>query len=506
MEIDLYQRLFELSCVHDLPGVLERALDLLLEEAGAERGFLVLVGEQGFDVRAARGLDGVDLSTPGLQPSRTLVREALRRGEPVRVGRAQADPLFAVSETVAAGGTESLLAVPILEGQRVVAVVCVDSTRPDAFGPKSEARVRALSRPLGAVFERAAQVQRLERQGRELARRLGGAEGPAILGQSPAFLEALETARRAAAADVPVLLLGETGTGKELLANAVHQGSARAGKPLVTVNCAALAPELLESELFGHVAGAFTGALKDRPGRFAAAHGGTLFLDEVGELSPAAQARFLRALESGEVQRVGEDRVRRVDVRIVAATHRDLTAPGSGFRADLYYRLSVVAVPVPPLRQRREDVPLLAEAFCLQAGLELGRRIEGISHAALGLLARHSWPGNVRELKNAIRRAALFCRGAQITADDLPPEVQAAGAAGGPPPVEVTRVPESWDELQEAKRAACLELERRFARQLLQRTAGNVTKAARLAGATRPTLYDLLSRIEVDAGQFRPGE
>ncbi len=509
---DLFRRLFDLACERDLGSVLTRTLDLVLEESKAERGFVVSLDGGSLEVRAARGLDGAEVTGPDMSPSRTVVREAVQQRRPVRVSRALETRELSRQASISTGRLQSILAVPVVDGAEVVAVVCVDSTRKDAFDAATEAMLHELSQPLAQALRNVARLSRLERQTRALAERMSTGEGEGVLGAAPTFTAALRAVRRAATADVPVLLLGETGTGKEVMAREVHRRSARKAGPFVAVNCAALPQELLEAELFGHTAGAFTGATRARPGRFASADGGTLFLDEIGEMGATAQARFLRALESGELQRVGDDRPVKCDVRVVAATNRDLLDPASGFRSDLYYRLAVVAVRLPPLRERGEDVPVLAEAFCLEAALELGRRVEGLSPAARDLLLRHPWPGNVRELKNAIRHATIFCKGAQVEPEDLPDQVRAsAGAPGAPSTASATSAalvvmtPRSLEELQEAKRAAGLALERAFAARVLEEAGGVVAQAARLAGLSRPAFYELLSRVELDPAAFRRG-
>ncbi|MEZ6187173.1 MAG: sigma 54-interacting transcriptional regulator [Planctomycetota bacterium] len=498
---NLYQTLFELSCQQDVDGVLERTLDLLIEETGAERGFVVRMREGQLDVRAARNLDRKDVGLAVMRPSRTVVRQAVSGGRPVRIGRAQEQAGLASHESVNRYNLQSILAIPLFSGDEVGAVVCVDSTRPDAFSQELEQHLVALTTLLKDVLQGVSSREGLVEENQRLKQQLQGAPRfSPLVGDSPEFVRALETLRRAATADVPVLLLGETGTGKELLAREVHDRSDRAAKPFVTLNCAALPGDLLESELFGHVKGAFTGATKDRPGRFAAAHGGTLFLDEVGEMSPSAQARFLRALEAGEIQRVGEDAPRKVDVRVVAATHRDLRDAQGGFRQDLYYRLSLVTIHVPPLRARREDVGALAEAFCLEAAQKFGREVTGIGPRALALLGRHDWPGNVRELKNAIHRATLFCQGRQIEPQDLPADLGGGRTVSG----RVQRVvPTTWDGLLELRNRLIHDLELEFASRLLESTQGNVAQAAKQSGMTRPSLYDLLTRVELDAKSFR---
>jgi transcriptional regulator with GAF, ATPase, and Fis domain len=236
---------------------------------------------------------------------------------------------------------------------------------------------------------------------------------PKIIGKSRAFLAALERARTVAATSASVLITGETGTGKELFARVIHLGSSRSGAPLVTVNCGALSPELIDSEFFGHVRGAFTGALQSRIGRFELATGGTIFLDEIGELPLSAQVRLLRVLQDGEIQPVGANETRRVDVRVIAATNRDLrglVAQGA-FREDLLYRLNVFPIEIPPLRQRLEDVPLLASTFLADQAQKLNKALRPFSAAELHRLTTYPWPGNVRELQNQVQRAAILAQG-----------------------------------------------------------------------------------------------
>ncbi|RMG07734.1 MAG: sigma-54-dependent Fis family transcriptional regulator [Planctomycetota bacterium] len=501
---DLYRRLFALSCEQDLDSVLRRILDLVLEETGAERGFLVTPGPGGdLLVRAARGLDGAAVGGPGMRPSRTVVRRAIAAAAPVRIQRAQDASELAEQTSIAESSLQSILAVPVLEGGEVVAVVCADSRRPNAFPPGLEASIAALSQPLGAALRNARVVSTLRQHNRALADRLAARDGPAILGECPAMLATLDLLRRAAPTRASVLLLGETGTGKELLARELHRAGRRAAGPFVTVNCAALPDDLIEAELFGHVAGAFTGATQDRAGLFREAHGGTVFLDEVGELGPRAQSRFLRVLETGEIQRVGSDRSERVDVRVVAATHRNLLDPELGFRQDLFYRLAALTVTVPPLRERGNDVLLLAEAFCQQAAMELGRSIEGLGEEARQLVLKHSWPGNVRELRNAMHHGVVFCTGRRITPADLPEDVRSGAAACAGKAFFVRRAPASWDELQVLKKEAGLDLERAWAEEVLRRTRGNISAAARAAGLSRAAFYGLLERVSLRPEDFR---
>ncbi len=286
---------------------------------------------------------------------------------------------------------------------------------------------------------------------------------PLVVGESPPIQELLGVVERVAQSDSAVLILGESGTGKELIARMLHLRSPRAGRPFIPVNCGAMPEPLLESELFGHVKGAFTGAVSTKVGLVEAADGGTLFLDEIGEMSPAMQVRLLRTLDSGEVRRVGSERAFHVDVRVVAASATDLereVAEG-GFRADLYYRISTVVLRLPPLRERRPDIPLLVHHFAHRS--PYGRRPLKFSAAALELLVRYAWPGNVRQLQNLVERLQLLNEGDEIRVEDLPPEILASQAP----------------ELPDPARLPLEEVERLHVARVLRATAWNKSQAAR---------------------------
>jgi DNA-binding NtrC family response regulator len=288
----------------------------------------------------------------------------------------------------------------------------------------------------------------------------------------------------ACGSDAPVLVTGETGTGKELVARAIHRHGPRASRPFVPVNCGALPEGLLESELFGHMRGAFTGAVADKHGLFEEARGGTLFLDEIGEMSPALQVRLLRALESGEIRRVGSPRATTVDARVVAATHRDLErgAREGRFREDLFYRLHVFVIKVPPLRERREDVPLLAAHF-LARSAGRGRGAAALTPEALSALAAHDWPGNVRELENTLERLVAEARGGTIDVPDLPASFRGRSA----PLVEPLF----------AGLPSLEELEKRYLRHVLAEVKGNRSRAAEVLGIDRRTLYRMAERFGI---------
>lgn len=313
------------------------------------------------------------------------------------------------------------------------------------------------------------------------------AETPAVsasqfgmVGKSPAMQHLLSEIALVAPSEATVLIHGDSGTGKELVARAIHASSARSEKPLVTLNCAALNESLLESELFGHEKGAFTGADKRREGRFVEADGGTLFLDEIGDISPMMQVRLLRAIQEREVQRVGSNQTISVDVRLIAATHRDLAAEVNAgrFRQDLYYRLNVVAIEVPSLRQRREDIPLLAGHF-LQRFAERNRKaVKGFTPQAMDLLIHYDWPGNIRELENAVERAVVLLTGEYISERELPLAI-----ASTPIPL-----------VQSQDIQPLVEVEKEVILAALEKTGGNKTEAARQLGITRKTLLAKLSR------------
>ncbi|MCX7046875.1 MAG: sigma-54 dependent transcriptional regulator [Candidatus Sumerlaeota bacterium] len=300
-----------------------------------------------------------------------------------------------------------------------------------------------------------------------------------IVAESASMKDVLSAVRKVARSDVSVLLRGESGTGKEILACAIHSSGARSGRPLIKVNCGALPETLLESELFGHVRGSFTGAVQTRAGLFEEANGGAIFLDEIGDISPALQVRLLRVLQEGEFQRVGDTKTMKVNVRIIAATNRDLEkAMREGmFRQDLYYRLNVVPIFIPPLRQRPDDIPALVE-FYLGKLSNNGQTFE-IAPAAFDLLMRYPWPGNVRELENAIEHASVMCDSAMIGLEDLPLSMRqfaaGAGLAGGEKGMEVGQMTLS-------------EIERQCLLEAMQRAGNNHTRAAKLLGITRRTL------------------
>jgi len=407
-----------------------------------------------------------------------------------------------------ATGMRSMLRAPVHLAGEVHGSVVFFHREPARFGAEDVEVARRLADRIALALShhQLAQEERIAAEARERAERLAATVESLerelqskmrvrIIGASPAWKRILHQVGRVAPADTTVLITGESGTGKEIVSQMIHEGSPRAGRPFVAINCAALPEQLLESELFGHEKGAFTGAIASKIGRLEQAEGGTLFLDEMGEMSPLVQAKLLRVLQEREFQRLGGTRTRRANVRVIAATNRDLArAISSGeFREDLYYRLNVFALHVPALRERPEDILLLAESFLDELSRSMGRRAAGISKDAREWLLAYPWPGNVRELRNAIERAILLCDGGLITRDHLPaivgrPELvralRSAGAADPP-----SALPAGGVNLSD--------VDRNYVERALEQTRGNKSKAARLLGLSRSQLYSRLEKYGI---------
>lgn len=343
------------------------------------------------------------------------------------------------------------------------------------------------------AIERVLERQSLARENIQLRRELrakdpGNVRGRPIIGRAPAMTATLELVQQAAPSMATVLLMGESGTGKELMARAIHEQSPRFERPFVAVNCAALPESILESELFGHEKGAFTGASQQRAGRVERADGGTLFLDEVAEISPAAQAKLLRVLQEGEFERVGGTDSIQANFRLVAATNRDLEAMvrEGRFREDLYYRINVIAITLPALRERREDIPLLASHFLRLYSFRNEKSVEGVAEDALNALLAYDWPGNVRELENVIERAVVLCRSDVVDLESLPPAVRT------PPSIEP--IARSGQNLIIPIGTRLDDVEMRLIEETLKETRGDKTMAAQLLGIAARTIYRRLKR------------
>ena len=334
---------------------------------------------------------------------------------------------------------------------------------------------------LRVIIRRAIHVSRLEHEHSELQKQLGGESFEGMLGTSPQMQEVYEMIRKVATTDASVLIVGESGTGKELAALAVHRRSARKEGPFVAINCGAIPETLLESELFGHEKGAFTGAHIQRKGRIESAHGGTLFLDEIGELPFQLQVKLLRFLQEERIERVGGRQEIVVDARVLAATNTDIDQAlrDGRFREDLYYRLRVVAISMPPLREREEDILLLAKAFLQRYASGAKKRIKGFAPQAIRAIETHAWPGNVRELENRVKRAVIMAEGVKITPADLELSSRYAKYEG--------------QGLKQAREA----MEKDLIQRAMARNKGNLTRTASELGLSRPTLYDLMDKLGI---------
>jgi two-component system, NtrC family, response regulator len=336
------------------------------------------------------------------------------------------------------------------------------------------------------LLARAVEKSALAKQVQQLQRQLGSKYSfDAMIGKSPAIQAAIVLARKVSPTDTHVLLTGETGTGKEVFAQSIHQASNRNGKPFVAINCAAFGSTLLESEMFGYRAGAFTGALRDTKGYFEEAHNGTIFLDEIGEMSLELQAKLLRVLETGELNRVGDSKAIKVNVRIIAATNRELLKEMEvgNFRSDLYYRLSVFEIQLPALRTRVEDIDLLAYHFAKVFGIKMGKKIQGCTAQYVDALKKHSFPGNIRELKNIIERSAILEDGNLLSTESLPVEFQ---------------VPSDGVQSTELSAFSLASAERMQILKVLQHTGGNKTESARLLQIALTTLYRKLAEYKIE--------
>ena len=359
---------------------------------------------------------------------------------------------------------------------------------------------------LKLVLERALERRRLLQENINLKSALSSKyRFENIIGASPAMQNVYRLIAQCAPTNSTVLISGESGTGKELIARAIHYNSLRKDRPFVPVDCNSLSETLLESELFGHVKGSFTGAITNKRGMFEVANGGTLFLDEIGNISLPTQAKLLRVIQEREFRAVGDTRSQEADVRVIAATNKDLVAmvKAETFREDLYYRINIFPIQVPPLRERREDIPALAHHFLGVFSRELGRKAEGFSDGAMSLLVNHAWPGNVRELENTVQRALI------LAGDGMVRKAHLAGLAEGAPqaPVDVPRTSERLKQAKKAARERSVEsLEKEFVLEALRRNAWNVTRSAEETGMLRANFQALMKKHDIRVRDIERGE
>jgi len=474
----------------NLDELLARVVDAVVQIASADRGFLMLMREDGkLHFEIARSRDEATLPPEEFQISWGIAEEAAHRRETVWVPDAVGSSLFQDRKSVRELSLRTVVALPILNTGRVLGVLYLDShSIAHEFTPEDIAILEGFAAQVAVALENARahgelkdSKNRLEIENLNLRRALKEESRYGILvGRSSKMLRVIELLEKVIPTQVSVLVQGETGTGKELIARAIHLNGPRREKNFIAVNCGAVPENLLESELFGYRKGAFTGAAEDRVGLFEAADGGTLFLDEVGEMPAALQVKLLRVLQDSQIRRVGDTVTRRVDFRLVTATNRDLRAEvdAGRFRQDLFYRLNVVPISLPPLRERGEDVLLLAQHFLEHFARQQVKEIRGLGPDSRELLLRHPWPGNVRELENAMARAVALADSGGI--------IEPALFGLGPP---VTR---RWDG-QHTLRETLDAVEAETIREALRQCDSNVSRAARALGVSRQHLHNRMN-------------
>lgn len=474
----------DIGSLQSLEDVERRLLGSIFEVVPADRGAIILVGNNLDEITTVFGWDREKGMDPGVHVNRVALREAFERK--VAMLREFPDPSESEAANSASTPIRSLLAAPLVGAGRTLGVIYLDTVRAGVrFDERHLEMVSAIA-GIGAIaIHKAQRLEWLEGETQRLREIMD--LGQDMVGESPGMQEVHRFIARAAPSSSTVLISGESGTGKELVARALHHGSPRKGQPFVAINCAALTETLLESELFGHEKGAFTGALALKKGKLEVADRGTVFLDEIGDLAPLLQAKLLRVLQERELDRLGGTRPIKVDIRLIAATNRNLAeevAKGR-FRQDLYYRLNVVSVTMPPLRERREDIPLLASYFAVKHGGKAKRMVKGISTEARACLTSYDWPGNIRELENAIERAVVLGSSEMILAEDLPEALLETQ----PPPNEASG--RYHDGVREAKKQIILNA--------LDQSAGNYTEAAKLLGVRATYLHRLMRNLNLKA-------
>jgi Nif-specific regulatory protein len=483
----------------DTRAAVEKVLEILDRELGMKRGAIALLeGGGDLKIQYAYGLSEGERQRGRYKVDEGVTGKVVASGRPIIVPQVSKEPLFLYRTRKRSPDTEeSFICVPIKDRRKTVGALSI--TYPYKQNRNYEDSVQLLTIVTSMIAQslRLAQLVEQERAQlqdenallkRELQQKYDFRN---IVGTSKEMRDVYEQIAQVAPSGATVLIRGESGTGKELVAHAIHYNSPRSSKPFVKVNCAALPESLIESELFGHEKGAFTGAIATRKGRFELADTGTIFLDEIGDLSPAMQVKLLRALQEREFERVGGTETIKVNVRLITATNVDLEQAVSDgrFRSDLYYRLNVFSIYLPPLRERKTDILLLADHFLEKYGRQNGKRIKRISTPAIDMLMTYHWPGNVRELENVVERATLVCEGNVIHGYHLPPTLQTAEGSG-----TVTKM--SLDQAISA-------FEKDLIQDALKTTRGNRARAARLLDTTERILGYKVKKYEIDCRRFR---
>ena len=485
-EIDAYHKLFDFSAKlmekHDLDQLLEALMDSVVEITSADKGFLILMDGEQMHVKVARNLMRENIADAVSQLSDSIVAKVVKTQKPVIISDAMNDEEFAGSKSIMKLRLTSVICVPLLDRGKLIGLIYVgNDSVVDLFQPETMQILTVFAAQASLIVANALLLDHLRVDNHQLNQRLEQIRFGEIVGTSAPMQEVFKKVEKVAGTDISVLITGETGTGKELIAREIHARSPRARAPFVTINCGAIPENLLESELFGHVKGAFTGAVANKQGKFQAAHGGTLFLDEIGEMPLNLQVKLLRAIQEKIIIRVGDTRPEPVDIRIVAATNRNLEdeIQAGRFREDLYYRLNVVNIHLPPLRDRQEDVVVIARYLLGRYAKEYDSKVKGFSPNATVGIRKHHWPGNIRELENRIKKALVLAESTMIGPDDLglTPDVL--------PPILT---------LAEAKE----KFQRDYINEVLALNNGNRTKTARDLGVDPRTVFRHLEKETTD--------
>ena len=480
---------------YELDDLLSALIDAVIEISGADQGFLVLLEEDKPVVKVARTLRKEPVADPAAKLSDSIVKKVLTTAQPIIISDALADSEWSHAESVMHLRLSSVMCVPLRERGNLLGALYVGSSQVKSLFQASDLEVlTVLAAQAALILKNAQHVSSLRRDNQRLGAELEQMRFGSVLsigagaGASPAMQEVVRTVAKVANTDVSVLITGETGTGKELVAQELHRRSPRKDGPLIAINCGAIPEQLLESELFGYVRGAFTGADKSKPGRLHAANGGTLFLDEIGEMPMGLQVKLLRVLQERAVTRVGDTKPEPIDVRVVCATHRDLLGEirAGRFREDLYYRLNVVQIHLPPLRDREGDVLILAKYFLRRFAAELDVPARSLSAAAEQALLVHAWPGNIRQLENHIKKALVLAEHNVIEPEDL-----------GLAPAPVKDLGPRILPLAEAKERFA----RDYVREALLRNDGNRAQTARDLDVDPRTIFRFLEKAGSDGGE-----
>lgn len=464
----------------DLGGLLTALMDAVVELSRADKGFLVLFEDGKPQIKVARNIQGENLDNATRELSDSILAKVVREQQPIIVSDARTDVEFKASASVMNLRLCSVMCVPLLEAGALLGLIYLGSNRvANLFEPSTLQAATVFATQASLLIRNAMLLDTLRSDNAQLRAAVEDKRFGDIIGSSERMQDIFRKIRKVAPTDISVLITGETGTGKELIAAEIHRRSDRAKGPFVVVNCGAIPENLLESELFGHVRGAFTGAVANRDGRFQAAHHGTLFLDEIGDMPVALQVKLLRALQDKTVSRVGDARAEPVDIRVIAATHKDIEAEikRGNFREDLYYRLNVVGIHMPPLRERGEDLVLIARYLLRHYAETYSSKARGFSPQCIMLMKKYAWPGNIRQLENRIKKAVIMAERVQLAPEDV--ELSDADLE----PV----VP-----LNQAKE----EFQRRYINEVLARNSGNRTKTAHDLGVDPRTIFRHLEREE----------